>query len=216
MNDDHDHTSAPTGEAPPLPQRLLAGARNVAARLRPSAIERPIGPTRASANGATPGAGAGASSGTQRPGFGRGMSKLAIGMLAYVVGSYALQIVLVLVNSTFKLGLEQVQTLFPPTTPLIGSMTKFALIYFLLVIVLIWALFRFNVIPRDPFGQRAAMKTRTSVPAAPTKETVSWSSRRRAARKAAQAAATDQPSFAGEHDDEYERVRAMQRARRRR
>jgi hypothetical protein len=217
MNDDHNSTSAPTGDAPPLPQRLVAGLREVAGRLRPSAIERPTAARSSSANGASSGASANGSTPTPRQGFGRGMSKLAIGMLAYVVGSYALQIVLVLVNANFKLRLEQVQTLFPRTTPLIGSMTKFALIYFLLVILLIWGLFRFNVIPRDPFGARtqAQSRTRGSVPTAPPKETASWSSRRRAARKAANSAATKQATFAGAHDEEYERVRALQRARRR-
>jgi hypothetical protein len=169
------------------------------------------------ANGATPTTGANGAAGTPQPKFGRGISKLAIGMLAYVVGSYALQIVLVLVDSTFKLGLGQMQTLLPKNTPLIGGMTKFALIYFFLVILLIWALFRFNIIPRDPFGARAQAQTRArgGAAAAPTTETVSWSARKRAARKAADAAAANEPTFAGAHDDEYQRVRAMQRARRR-
>jgi hypothetical protein len=214
MKNDHDIMSAPTGDALPLPQRIVAGVREVAGRLRPRAVERSPSAAPPSANGATSSNGANGASGTQRPGFGRGMSKLAIGMLAYVVGSYALQIVLVLVNSTFKLRLDQAQTLFPRTTPLVGSLTKFALVYFLLVIVLIWLLFRFNLIPRDPFGARAAARPRGSVPA-PTHEMVSWSARRRAARKAADAAAANEPTFAGAHDDEYERVRAMQRARRR-
>jgi hypothetical protein len=216
MNDDDNSTSVPTGDAPPLSQRLIAGAREVASRLRPSAVARPTAASSPSANGASPGANGSAPA--PRPGFGRGMSKLAIGMLAYVVGSYALQIVLVLVNSTFKLHLEQVQTLFPKTTPLVGTMTKFALIYFLLVILLIWGLFRFNIIPRDPFGQRgqAQSRTRGNAPAAPSQETASWSSRRRAARRAADAAAAAKPTtFAGVHDEEYERVRALQRARRR-
>lgn len=214
MDNDRNLMSAPSGEAPPLPQRIVAGAREIAGRLRPRAVVRSTSATPSSAGGAAPGAGANGASSTPRPGFGRGMSKLAIGMLAYVVGSYALQIVLVLINSTFKLRLDQVQTLFPRTTPLVGSLTKFALIYFLLVIVLIWLLFRFNVIPRDPFGARAAMKPRGGVPAAPPSEQVSWSSRRRAARKA-HAATANPTTFAGAHDEEYERVRAMQRARRR-
>jgi hypothetical protein len=214
MKDDHDIMSAPTGNAPPLPQRIVAGVRELAGRLRPSAIERTSTPA-SRATGAT--AGANGATGTPQPKFGRGMSKLLIGMLAYIVGSYALQIVLVLADSTFKLNLGQVQTLFPHTTPLIGTMTKFALIYFLLVIVLIWALFRFNIIPRDPFGARAMneARRRQSQPAAPPQGQASWSSQRRAARRAADATAADQPTPAGEHDDEYERVRAMQRARRR-
>jgi hypothetical protein len=215
MNDDHNSTSAPTGDAPPLSQRLIAGVREVAGRLRTSAVVRPTPASSAGANGAS--SGAKASTPAPRQGLGRGMSKLAIGMLAYVVGSYALQIVLVLVNSTFNLRLNEVQALFPHTTPLIGNMTKFALIYFLLVILLIWGLFRFNIIPRDPFGARAQAQSRArgNVPAAPTKEQVSWSSRRRAARKAANAAAAKSTTFAGAHDEEYERVRALQRARRR-
>jgi hypothetical protein len=214
MNDDHNMMSAPTGDAPPLPQRIVAGVRELAGRLRPSAVERTTTPP-ARANGAA--TGANGATGAPQPKVGRGMSKLLIGMLAYVVGSYALQIVLVLVDSTFKLNLGQVQTLFPKTTPLIGPMTKFALIYFLLVIVLIWALFRFNIIPRDPFGARALRdaQRRQSPTATPPQGQSSWSSQRRAARRAADAAAVDQPMASGDHDDEYERVRAMQRARRR-
>jgi hypothetical protein len=212
MNDNDNSMSTPIGDTPPLPQRLIAGVREVAGRLRPSAVVRPTPASSTGANGASE------STPAPRQGFGRGMSKLAIGMLAYVVGSYALQIVLVLVNSTFNLRLNEVQALFPHTTPLIGNMTKFALIYFLLVILLIWGLFRFNIIPRDPFGARAQAQSRArgNAPAAPTQELVSWSSRRRAARKAANAAAAAKPTtFAGAHDEEYERVRALQRARRR-
>ncbi|HEY7983980.1 MAG TPA: hypothetical protein VID73_07430 [Ktedonobacterales bacterium] len=207
--------SAPSGDAPPLPQRILAGVREVAGRLRPPAVDRSTTAVTPSANGATT-TGANGAAGTPQPKFGRGMSRLAIGMLAYVVGSYALQIVLALVNSTFKLGLEQAQAIFPRTTPLVGAMTKFALIYFILVIVLIWALFRFNIIPRDPFGARAQARARGKTPAVPTTEMVSWSARKRAARKAADAAAANEPTVSGDYDKEYERVRAMLRGRRRR
>ncbi|HEV2237497.1 MAG TPA: hypothetical protein VGR57_12615 [Ktedonobacterales bacterium] len=209
--------SAPSGDAPPLPQRIIAGVREVAGRLRPPAVERSTTAAPPSAQRATPTTGASGANATPQPKFGRGMSRLAIGMLAYVVGSYALQIVLALINGNFGLGLDQVQTLFPKTTPLIGTMSKFALIYFILVIVLIWALFRFNIIPRDPFGARAQAQARArgNAPAAPPTETVSWSARKRAARKAADAAATDEPDVAGDYDEEYERVRAMLRGRRR-
>ncbi|HEX9414230.1 MAG TPA: hypothetical protein VF916_12055 [Ktedonobacterales bacterium] len=200
---------------------------------RPTAAQKPAAPGTA----ATPS--------TERPRLGRGLNRLLVGVLAYIIGSYVLQVLLVLANGYLHLGLEQRQALFPATTPLVGAMTKFSLIYFILVIVLIWLLFRFGLIPRDPFGARAAAQRGATQQNTTASATTSYSSRRRAARRQASAATptasvartqsnakrvavpartparapartpATTTATASTNDDEYERVKALQRARRR-
>ena len=152
------------------------------------------------------------------------MGRLLIGMLAYIVGSYLIQYLLVLVNGLWGLHLERTQNLFPASWPLVGQMSRYSLIYLMLLIALIWLLYRTNIIPRDLFGVRRAAEQRNAA-AAPTVTT----GRRRSARRSAtsttttshtttsarRAAAAHAPATSGTHDLEYGRVRALQRARRR-
>jgi hypothetical protein len=178
------------------------------------------------------------------------MSRFFIGMMAYVIGSFLLQYLVLLANNVFKLNLQAAQTLFPKGTPIIGTMTKFSLIYIMGLIALIWLLYRTNIMPRDLFsaqrnarlnaqrgaqggarggtttsatpstrhsGRRRSIATAT-VPASRATPTV----RRPAApsRTAATAArrASHGPTAVARGDtgdDHYDRVRAQQRARRR-
>lgn len=162
------------------------------------------------------------------------MGRFFTGMMAYVIGSFLLQYLLLLANSYFKLNLNATQTLFPRNTPLIGSMTSFAIIYLLLLIALIWALYRFNIMPRDLLGARRAAQRAAQSAATPT-GTRSRSRRRRgtgtttstAGTGAAHTASTTRRANAslrppltrasedGTSDAHYERVKALQRGRRR-
>lgn len=159
------------------------------------------------------------------------MGRFFTGMMAYVIGSFLLQYVLLLANSTFKLHLDQPQSLFPRNTPYIGAMSSFAIIYLLFLIALIWGLYRFNVMPRDPFGARRRAAEQAANNAATSTGTRARSRRRRgtttSASSAAHAPSTTRRASAaprptltraatdGTSDEHYERVKAMQRLRRR-
>ena len=168
------------------------------------------------------------------------MGRMLIGLLAYLVGSIVLQYVLIWLSVTFKLHLERTQALFPRNTPVVGAMSTYSLLYLLFLIALIWGLYRFNVLPRNLFGTRAAQRNAT--PAAPPSDGNRRSAAARRARRASQASATTsatnttrasarpattstrrapvQPPPAtkatnGSDDEAYERVKALQRSRRR-
>ncbi|HEV8192472.1 MAG TPA: hypothetical protein VGP82_13480 [Ktedonobacterales bacterium] len=147
------------------------------------------------------------------------------GMIIFVVGSQLAAYVLFFLNAQFNLGLNSIE-LIPTSVPLIGGMTPFLLLYLASVIGLWVLLYRFNIIPKDPFGAKAAAaaraRERTSV------STVSHrtrAERRRATTSTAKSSAKTQPeprrvatvSHGDEASDEaYERMKAAQRARRRR
>jgi hypothetical protein len=147
------------------------------------------------------------------------------GMIIFVVGSQLAAYVLFFLNAQFNLGLNSIQ-LIPASVPLIGGMTPFLLLYLALVIGLWVLLYRFNIIPKDPFGAKAAAEAR-----ARERASVSAGShrtraeRRRAATSTAKPSAKPQPeprrvatvSHGDDASDEaYERMKAAQRARRRR
>jgi hypothetical protein len=171
------------------------------------------------------------------------MGRILIGFMAYLVGSIVLQYVLIWLSVTYKLHLERTQALFPRNTPLLGSMSTYSLVYLLFLIALIWGLYRFNVLPRNLFGTRAAAQ-RNAAPVDPTSNGNRRSAAARRARRASQASATTSaPSAAkasarpattptrrapaqtpatkatkmtnGNDDEVYERVKALQRSRRR-
>lgn len=167
-----------------------------------------------------------------------GLGRMAIGLVAYMVGSMALEYLILFVDNIYHLKLTTtVQSFFPTSWPVVGSMTKFTLIYLLLLVAYVWLLFRLNVIPRDLFGARAAAARRNAA-ATTTTATVgrSKSARRRAgltnttsASATASHGVTTRRSGAavrlareealktpdGE-DDEYHRVRSLNRRRRKR
>jgi hypothetical protein len=167
-----------------------------------------------------------------------GLGRMAIGLVAYMIGSMALEYLILWVDGAFKLHLTtSVQTLFPTSWPLVGPMHKFELIYLLLLVAYVWLLFRLNVIPRDLFRPRTAT-SRGSSTTASTTTTIgrSKSARRRAgligpastttahgtttrrsgatARAAREAQADASSSDSSGFDDEYDRVRSLMRRRR--
>jgi hypothetical protein len=188
---------------------------------RPSAVDVPAQTTsRAKGAGSAPAP-------TARPRS--DMSRFFIAMMAYVIGSFVLQYLLLLANSTFKLNLEKTQNLFPTSWPLIGPMSKFALIYLLLLVAFIWILYRTGVMPKDMFGARAAAERRAAqsaarssgqsrsarrrTTAASTTAAAHTTSKRRVATPARASAATT--SASSTYDTEYHRVKTLQRSRRR-
>jgi hypothetical protein len=177
-------------------------------------------------------AGQAAAQAGKKPGVGFG--RVAIGLVAYMFGSMALQYVVLLADSVFKLHLSTTtQTLFPTSLPIIGSMTKFELIYLLLLLAYVWLLFRLNVIPRDLFRPRTAT-SRGGSSSTSTTTTLgrSKSARRRAgltattsspatnhgtttrSGAAARAARAEAKADTGDDDNEYDRVRSLMRRRR--
>lgn len=205
-----------------LPQRRLVDVPATSTKGAPAKNQQ---------NGATP-----APAAQSRPPMGR----VLIGLLAYLVGSIVLQYLLIWLNGTFPLHLEGTQALFPRNTPLVGSMSTYSLLYLLFLVALIWGLYRFNVLPRNLFGTRAAQRNAT--PVDPPTDGNRRSAAVRRARRASQTSATTsapsttkatarpataptrrapvQPPAAtkstnGSDDEVYERVKALQRSRRR-
>jgi predicted lipid-binding transport protein (Tim44 family) len=172
------------------------------------------------------------------------MSRFLFGMMIFFVGTYVLQIILILINGYLGLHLERIVVYhFPKGFPGLGgsSLNEISLIYFGLIIVFLWLLYRFNIMPKDPFGARAAAAQRNAARAAPPSDGNRRSAAARRAKRASQASATTKaPSAAkasarpvttptrrapvqpastksadGSDDEVYERVKALQRSRRR-
>ncbi len=186
-------------------------------RLLPSRVDRPA---EGSANGKP----------SARSGFGR----LLFGMLIFIVGANLLETILFVANNTWKLNLLA-PLVSDKNTPILGGMTRFTLIYVIVIVALYAALYRFNIFPKDPFGVKAqaAERARRNAGNQQNGATSAHASRSRAARRhaasttargaqstrrAAANARTDggETPAPGEHDSEYERVKAIQRMRRRR
>ena len=211
-----DQQASATKDGPPAATDPLSGLMGRLSGLirRPSAVDVPAQTTSKSKGASS------APAPTARPRS--DMSRFFIAMMAYVIGSFVLQYLLLLANSTFKLNLEKTQNLFPTSWPLIGPMSKFALIYLLLLVAFIWILYRTGVMPKDMFGARAAAERRAAQNAsrssgqsrsARRRTTAHATSKRRAATPTRAAAAT--PSASSTYDTEYHRVKTLQRSRRR-
>jgi hypothetical protein len=217
-------TNEATGAAPPAQAgptdpvgRLMERFMGVL-RPRPGVVDVPAQATKGS-KGAAPAAAPPARKRTP-------MGRFFWAMIAYVIGSILLENLLLLANAFFKLNLQKTQNLFPTSWPFVGNMTRFTLIYLLLLVALIWILYRTGVMPRDPLGTRSRDAQRTTAGNASASAGRSRSARRAAAahaatstpRRAASPAART-PAAAhttgGAHDVEYNRVRALQRSRRR-
>lgn len=177
-----------------------------------------------------------------------GLSKLLRFTLVLVVFMFViqgLQIGLLYVEQTWHLGLTNYVTS-NHSTPILGGLRWFDLIFFVVVIGFYFALIRFNILPRDLFTSQprtaAARKANAPVerPAGSGRDR-SRAARRRAAAVAEAQAATQAAKNAkggkkaapapapvketasvsdseasGEHDAEYSRVKAAQRLQRRR
>lgn len=88
--------------------------------------------------------------------------RLLFGFMVYLLGSFILQPLILLVFGWLHINPAARQTLFPANTWIIGTANAYTLVYFVLLALFIWALFRFNIIPRDPFGARANAQRRAS------------------------------------------------------
>lgn len=202
-----DPAKKPTGETPTAVQSGMQTLRGLAQRL-----------------GFTGQATTTGAAGTQKPRS--RIWQFVFGMIIFVVGSQLAAYLLFFLNEQFNLGLNTI-VLIPTSVPLVGGMTPFLLLYLSLVILLWVLLYRFNIIPKDPFGAKAAADAR-----ARERATVSTSSyRTRSERRRAAATTTVKSSAKAQveprrlatvshgddaSDEAYERVKAAQRARRRR
>lgn len=92
-----------------------------------------------------------------------GIFKFMFGLIVFVVGSQLLAFVLFFLDGLVGRRLSTLE-IFPPSVPLIGGMTLYLLVYFLLVVGLWYVLYKTNIIPRDPFGvkTRAAEQARVA------------------------------------------------------
>jgi hypothetical protein len=174
---------------------------------------------------------------------------MLIGVMAYLVGSIVLQYVLLWANQAFLLHLERPQALFPRNTWIVGGMTTYSLLYLIFLAGLIWALYRFNLFPRNLGGTQATAQ-RNAAPVAPPSDGNRRSAAARRARRASQVSAATttsngnarpattstrraavppppakigarrapvppSPAATENADEVYERVKALQRSRRR-
>jgi hypothetical protein len=165
------------------------------------------------------------------------MGRFLFGLVAYMVGSMALQYLLLVVDRALKLNLTTTrQVIFPANWAFVGSMRQFELVYLLLLVVYVYLLFRFNLIPRDLLGARAAADRRAAERVAA--KTAITPGRSKSAQRANQRAAATtthgtgtrrsgaaarairaeakapEPTTPHDSDDEYERVRALMRRQR--
>lgn len=208
--------SAPeTGSAGPASRFSLS-------RLLPSRVDR-------TGAGGTPGATPPKSLGALG-----GVGKLVLTMAIILISAPLGDALLAFIFSGLHISVTQV--LVGKGIPLLGGMTLFTFCYLVYIILIYIALFKFNIFPRDLFGARAKAEARARERAA-ARTTSSASSSARASRRAGRHAtvATTTPTAKGrraaatkmrpepaapiighEFDAEHARVRAAQRARRRR
>lgn len=170
------------------------------------AVGKILNPPAVAANGAKAGAATRPKSGT---------SRFFFGMLVFLLGSQLLATGLSLLDGAVFHGSLQGTTVAAHSVPLLGGLSWFLLLYMAITIGFWALLYRFKIIPRDPFG----MKAQATARAAQARPTVS-AGRTRAARRGLattdKVVATPRRVVSGEADSAYERVKAAQRARRRR
>jgi hypothetical protein len=213
-----------SGATPPAPTSETPSGRFNFARLSRLLGPRPAAGQQAGANNGQT---------AKRSGWGRLLFGMVIFIVAAQVGEYAL----VLLSTRFPQWRLVQDTVVPKNAfPLLDSMSRFNFIYLLFIVLVYVGLFRFNVIPRDPFGAKARAAERTAAanrPATTGSSGGTRAERRYSARNAAtttsskpasarqvaaQARATASAAAAAPNgsDSEYERVKAAQRQRRRR
>lgn len=203
--------ATPSTEGGAQPARRFSLSRFV-----PSRVDRPS----TSANGAP-----------ARTGSFSGVWKLVLTMAIILIAAPVGEYLILIVGKALKINYNQV--VIGKGIPLFGGMTLFTLIYLAYIILIYVALFKFNVFPRDLFGARAKAQARARERAAANAANTSSNARasRRAntrhattttsnspsaRRVAAAARAESEPTVTGEYDAEHARVKAAQRARRRR
>lgn len=187
-------------------------------RLVPSRVDR------------TPAGAAGTSA--RRTGSFGGVWKLVLTMAIILIAAPFGEYVILLIGKPLKINFNQV--VIGKGIPLFGGMTLFTLVYLIYIILIYVALFKFNIFPRDLFGARAKAEARARDRAAARSASNTSSSARgsrrassrhattttsnapSARRVAAAARVETEPIVTGEYDAEHARVKAAQRARRRR
>jgi hypothetical protein len=156
-----------------------------------------------------------------------------MGLLIFLIAAQLLGYLLAFLNGwLFHCGSAaqvcgMATTIAPPraNVPILSGLQWFLLLYMLMTLGIWYVLYRFNVIPRDPWGVKARNTARAHAASARTRvSTAAVAGRNRAARRAAgtldstpvRATTTSRRLEGGAHDAAYERVKAAQRARRRR
>jgi hypothetical protein len=157
-----------------------------------------------------------------------GMWKLVLVIAIILISAPVGNTILIVLFNTFHLSYKQV--LIGKGIPLFGGMTLFTFLYLVYIVLIYIALFKFNLFPRDLFGARAKAEARARERAAAGTSSSATSSARAsrragsrhattttsAAPSARRVAAAAQPTSTGDYDAEHARVKAAQRARRRR
>ena len=174
---------------------------------------------------------AGATGPSARTGSFTGVWKLVLTMAIILISAPLGEYVILLVGKALKINYNQV--IIGKGIPLVGGLTLFTLVYLVYIVLIYIALFKFNIFPKDLFGARAKAEARARERAAQNASNASSTARasRRAStrhatsttsaspsarRVAAAARAETQPTITGDYDAEHARVKAAQRARRRR
>ncbi|HEX6819171.1 MAG TPA: hypothetical protein VF120_12410 [Ktedonobacterales bacterium] len=153
-----------------------------------------------------------------------GSFKFLLGMMIFIFSAEFLVYILAFVdNSVFKGALEKTQI---GNVPLLGKISPFFILYILLTLGLWMALYRFNIIPKDPFGVKGqqAAAARGATRGTTSRSTTAAVGRNRAARQGAGASAStaaketssSRRTVSGPNDAVYQRVKAAQRSRKRR
>jgi hypothetical protein len=109
-------------------------------------------PTAVKGTKATPQSATGAA---PRPAMGRFM----LGMVAYLIGSYVIQYLIIFLDVKFKWGLEK-KTLV--TLPLLGPINGITLIFMLSLVGLLFALYKFRVLPSATSMRQAGANAATA------------------------------------------------------
>lgn len=210
--------SAPSNTGSAQPARRFNLSRFVPlSRFIPSQVDRSTG-------------GAAQDAPTKRTGTFAGVWKLVLTMAIILIAAPIGEYVILLIGKALKINYNQ--AIIGKGVPLFGGMTLFTFVYLVYIILIYVALFKFNIFPRDMFGARARAEARARERLAARNASTSSSARasRRAGRHAAttssatpsarrvaaNARAETQATITGEYDAEHARVKAAQRARRRR
>ncbi len=184
-------------------------------------------PVTAKGNSATRG-GATPAASIPRPKMGRFM----MGMVAYLIGSYVIQYLVIFLDVKFKWGLEKKTVV---TLPLLGPINGITLVFMLSLVGLLFALYKFRVLPSaSSLRQQPATATTAAKGSIATKGTTSakgtqakanatvgkpttgklatataGANTKGTAKKATAVVTEEAP---GENDDLYHQVRSQMRA----
>lgn len=170
----------------------------------------------------------------QQPGMGR----FFFGMMVYLLAAQVMQIVLVYLDAAY--WHKTLETTVLTTVPVIGKVTPLAIIFVVILIGLLWALYHFNILPRNMMSSQrareaAARQASTGKSAVNARSAVnakaangaknngtaakSAASAKSVAAPAAKPARTtagtakaSEPESAGANDDLYDRIKSQQRA----